>query len=29
VNAYVGDGELIVTPGEYQRELTVIEVPGA
>lgn len=24
VNAYVGDGELVVTPGEYQRELIVV-----
>jgi Xaa-Pro aminopeptidase len=24
VNAYVGEGELVVTPGEYQRELIVV-----
>jgi hypothetical protein len=24
VNAFVGDGELIVTPKEYQRELIIV-----
>ena len=24
VNAYVGDGELVITPGEYQRDLIVV-----